>query len=46
MWRQHNAITNVDFPEKTDLWFTGQTGSGAAASVSVKYDLTLVDDIT
>ena len=32
------------FPAKTDLWGTVTTGSGAAGSVEIAYDLILVDD--
>ena len=34
----------VSFPAKTDLWWTGTTGSGAAAAAEADYDLILVDD--
>lgn len=32
------------FPAKTDLWWTGTTGSGSAPSVQADYDLVLVDN--
>lgn len=34
----------IPIPAKTDLWWTGKTGSGNAAGVEVDYDLILVVD--
>lgn len=35
----------IAFPAKTDLWWTGTTGSGAAPSCEADYDLIVVDDV-
>ena len=42
--RQVEFSSYPSFPAKTDLWGTVTTGSGAAGSVEIAYDLTLVDD--
>ena len=34
----------IVFPEKTDIWVTATTGSGANASVQADYDLIIVDN--
>lgn len=39
-----NFESYIEFPEKTDLWWTATTGAGNPASVGVDYDLILVDN--